>query len=139
MKMNDQELSAAISVALSKLTSKKMGELCMKGGKLHLDCETGRAMLWPGMRMEVHPHPTVVLDPTAPIYQISGLAMWLPPFPHAEELKGQSLSAKGWKAMFEWVRGQYAMSIALWIRRLREIEVGALRELNSQALHTEPA
>jgi len=139
MKMNDQQISAALSVAISELTQKAVAKLFMEGGALDLDFETGRAKLSPGERTKTLPYHNAVVDPDASEYPISSLGMWLPPFPGSEKIRRQPLTCSGWNILFEFARRACTESTEIWIRRLREIENGAISVLNSREPSTEAA
>ena len=139
MKMNDKDMASAIAGAQAALTSAEISVLCVEGGKLELNLETGKAQLSPGVRMKAHPHPSVVLDAETPDCPISSIAMWVPPMPGADMLIRRPLSAKGWEMAWEWARGQLSLSIGLWVTHLRDIEAAMLSMLQAQVVEPEPA
>lgn len=139
MKMNDKNMAFAIAGAQAALTSTEVSVLCLQGGELELNLETAEAKLWPGGRMKAHPHPYVVLDPETSDCPISAIAMWLPPMPGADMLIRKTLSAKGWEAVWEWVRSRLSLSGWLWIAQVREIEAAMLCMLQKQAAEPGPA
>lgn len=137
MKLNDRQMSAAILTALSELPEPGIAELFMKGGKLEVDFETQHAKLWPGMQMEAHPHPKVVVNRAEAQYLVSSLSVWVPPFPGAQLAHQKVFTRKGWDTLFAWARQMFVKSIELWVLRVREIEEGALGGLNSLVVRPE--
>ncbi|MFG6415489.1 hypothetical protein ACG02S_16455 [Roseateles sp. DC23W] len=133
--LSDQRISASIANALTELQTKEFSVLCMKGGTLGFHFETRKATLQPIESAETHPNIEVVAAPSPLGPAILSISMPLPPFPHAGALalERQGLSAKGWNSLFKWMRQKYLESIPLWVFHLREIEEGALKELNARA------
>jgi hypothetical protein len=77
--MNDAQLIQSMKGALDNLTDDGQANLAADGGMLELEMKTGQAKFWPGRKMEVHPHPKLLLSGSKKHAIAKRLQLWVEP------------------------------------------------------------
>ncbi|WP_076997844.1 hypothetical protein [Variovorax sp. KK3] len=112
MIFHDNQLAEMLTSAFDALNDAQWGKMLSVGGKFELDFETRTAKLFPGMRMERHPLPKVVLgDRDGALFSIAI-------FVALDEAEAAQLAG----AELATVRARFKAKFDDWILDVRDIE-----------------
>jgi hypothetical protein len=89
--LNNAQLIQSLKTALGDLTDDGLANLAALGGMLGIDLQTGQAKFWPGRKMEVHPHPKLLLGGSKNHPIAKRLQLWVAPaVSRSSDLENQS-------------------------------------------------